>query len=88
MLGIEEADTGWRKSYLIRPAVRPEGVTHVLIGLKTPGSEDVSKLWNTALPVDSMPLDSMARRTQQPAGSTARRDTTRTTTPTTTTGTL
>ena len=27
VLGIEDADTGWRKSYLIRPVVRPEAVT-------------------------------------------------------------
>ena len=26
VVGIEEADTGWRKSYLLRPMVRPEGV--------------------------------------------------------------
>lgn len=52
VLGIEDADTGWRKSYLIRPAVRPEGLTHVLVGLKGEG-KDVAKLWNNTLPVDS-----------------------------------
>jgi rod shape-determining protein MreC len=50
ILGIEDADTGWRKSYLIRPAVRPEAVVHVLIGLKTRDNADLSKLWNTSLP--------------------------------------
>jgi rod shape-determining protein MreC len=45
VVGIEEADAGWRKSYLLRPAVRPEGVTHVLVG--TPGEAlgDLSPLW-------------------------------------------
>lgn len=51
VLGIEDADTGWRKSYIIRPAVRPEGVTHVLVGLKY--ESDIAKLWNTALPADT-----------------------------------
>jgi rod shape-determining protein MreC len=46
ILGIEEADTGWRKSYLIRPAARPEAVTHVLIGLTAGAGEDLAKLWN------------------------------------------
>lgn len=50
ILGIEDADTGWRKSYLITPAVRPEAVVHVLVGLKTKDNADLSKLWNTALP--------------------------------------
>lgn len=51
ILGIEEADTGWRKSYLIRPAVRPEAVIHVLVG--TGGDLDVSKLWNASVPPDT-----------------------------------
>jgi rod shape-determining protein MreC len=46
ILGIEEADTGWRKSYLIRPAARPEAVTHVLVGLNTGADQDLAKLWN------------------------------------------
>ncbi|HEY0810883.1 MAG TPA: rod shape-determining protein MreC [Longimicrobiales bacterium] len=46
ILGIEEADTGWRKSYLIRPAARPEAVTHVLVGLKVGAGDDLAKLWN------------------------------------------
>lgn len=51
VVGIEEADTGWRKSYLVRPAVRPEAVTHVLVG--TPGDggmQDLSPLWSAAPP--------------------------------------
>lgn len=59
VLGIEDADTGWRKSYLIRPAIRPEGVTHVLVGLKKGELSDASKLWNTRLPADSMMPDSI-----------------------------
>jgi rod shape-determining protein MreC len=51
VLGIEEADTGWRKSYLIRPAVRPEAVAHVLVAIH--GSTDVSKLWNNSVPPDT-----------------------------------
>jgi rod shape-determining protein MreC len=55
VLGIEDADTGWRKSYLIRPAVRPEAVVHVLIG--TTPETDVSRLWNTTLPPDTAGSD-------------------------------
>lgn len=40
---VEDADTGWRKSYVVRPAVRPEAATHVLVG--TPGDDDVAALW-------------------------------------------
>jgi cell shape-determining protein MreC len=56
VLGIEDADTGWRKSYLIRPAVRPEAVVHVLIGIMH--ETDVARLWNTTLPADSVTADS------------------------------
>jgi rod shape-determining protein MreC len=46
VVGIEEADTGWRKSYLLRPAVRPESVTHVLVGVPGSGAmEDLAPLW-------------------------------------------
>lgn len=61
VLGIEEADTGWRKSYLIRPSVRPEGTTHVLVGLKG-AVRDVSELWNNRLPADSLPTDTTTSR--------------------------
>lgn len=56
VLGIEEADTGWRKSYLIRPAVRPEAVIHVLIGIKNDQTE-LSQLWNTSVPPDTFTTD-------------------------------
>lgn len=55
VLGIEEADTGWRKSYMIRPAVRPEAVIHVLVGISR--DEDISRLWNTAVPPDTAAQD-------------------------------
>ena len=51
IVGIEEADTGWRKSYLVRPAVRPEAVTHVLVGIPNEsGYEDLSPLWSGGAP--------------------------------------
>jgi rod shape-determining protein MreC len=49
VLGIEEADTGWRKSYLIRPAAQPQAVTHVLIGLDVGAGGDLARLWNNAV---------------------------------------
>jgi rod shape-determining protein MreC len=39
---IESADTGWRKSYVIRPSVRPEAAAQVLVGLATSGRSDLS----------------------------------------------
>lgn len=42
--GVEDAETGWRKSYVVRPAIRPEAVTHVLVGI--PGPEDVESLFD------------------------------------------
>ncbi|MEJ2679703.1 MAG: rod shape-determining protein MreC [Gemmatimonadota bacterium] len=51
VVGVEEAETGWRKSYIVRPAVRPAAVTHVLVGISTRAT-DLSRLWNVA-PADS-----------------------------------
>jgi rod shape-determining protein MreC len=51
VIGVEEAETGWRKSYVVRPAVRPAAVTHALVGIGTRDS-DLSRLWNVA-PADS-----------------------------------
>ncbi|NIR60709.1 MAG: hypothetical protein GWO02_14985, partial [Gammaproteobacteria bacterium] len=50
VVGIEEADTGWRKSYLLRPSVRPESVLHVLVGIRKDrgGEGDLSNLWPVA----------------------------------------
>ena len=39
---VEDEDIGWRKSYEVRPAVRPQGATLVLVG--TPGDDDVAAL--------------------------------------------
>lgn len=53
VVGIDEADTGWRKSYLLQPLVRPEAVSHVLVGVLKEGGMgvDVSALWqSTAAP--------------------------------------
>jgi rod shape-determining protein MreC len=74
ILGIEEADTGWRKSYLIRPAARPEAVTHVLVGLQTGAGQDLAALWNNKVAEPAFVTDS-AR-----AGNAVRRDTTRSST--------
>ncbi|HEX6307911.1 MAG TPA: rod shape-determining protein MreC [Longimicrobiales bacterium] len=52
VLGIEEADTGWRKSYLLRPGVRLEAVTHVLVGIR-PGQADLSDVFNVTAPRDT-----------------------------------
>lgn len=45
VVGVEEAETGWRKSYIVRPAVRPAAVTHALVGIGTRAT-DLSRLWN------------------------------------------
>lgn len=55
VVGIEEAETGWRKSYLVRPAVRPAAVSHVLVAV--PGEEgaaDLSPLWTGVTPEDTI----------------------------------
>ena len=64
VLGIEEADTGWRKSYLLRPSVRPESARHVLVATKQ--ERDMSDVWNVTAPPDSLMRDSVAG----PAGGT------------------
>ena len=48
VVSIDEADTGWRKSYVLRPAVRPEEVMHVLVGLAPEPGADLTALWNMA----------------------------------------
>lgn len=58
VLGIEEADTGWRKSYLLRPAVRPESARHVLVATRQ--ESDLSDVWNVTAPPDSLARDSVA----------------------------
>lgn len=56
VVGIEEADTGWRKSYLVRPTVRPEAATFVLVGVRQDqgGEADLSPLWHVPAPPDTL----------------------------------
>jgi rod shape-determining protein MreC len=54
VIGIEEADTGWRKSYLIRPSVRPEAATQVLVGTRAGARNDLSELWHVTAPPDTL----------------------------------
>lgn len=55
VIGIDEADTGWRKNYVLRPLVRPESITHVLVGVRPSGTRrwDVSSLWYGSAPPDT-----------------------------------
>ena len=78
VLAIDEADTGWRKSYLLRPMVRPEVVTSVLVGIG-PADADMSDLWGSARAVDTTQV-----RPTRPGEQSPRRDTA--SVPTTTTG--
>lgn len=50
--GIDDADTGWRKSYLVRPAARPEGLVHVLVGVQ-PAMRDLTPLFAPDSPADT-----------------------------------
>lgn len=54
--GIEEADTGWRKTYLLRPAVRTQAVSHVLV-TRFDGEgallRDYSAIWAAPAPPDT-----------------------------------
>lgn len=54
VIGIEEADTGWRKSYLIRPLVRPEAASQVLVGTGGVSRRDLSELWQVTAPPDTL----------------------------------
>jgi len=47
VVGVEESETGWRKSYVVQPAVRPAAVTHALVGVGDDHA-DLSRLWNVA----------------------------------------
>lgn len=49
--GIDDADTGWRKSYLVRPAARPEGLVHVLVGVGS--ATDLTPLFTQDTPPDT-----------------------------------
>jgi rod shape-determining protein MreC len=60
--GIEEADTGWRKTYLVRPAVRMQAVVHVLVTRSDAEGallRDYSAIWAVPAPPDTVtPPDS------------------------------
>jgi rod shape-determining protein MreC len=62
VIRIEEADTGWRKSYLIQPAVRPESARHVLVGIGDGNAEDLSDVWHVSAPPDPLLADTMIAR--------------------------
>jgi rod shape-determining protein MreC len=53
--------TGWSKSYLIRPAVRPAEVTQVMILLPERNGEGVESVWSPAAARDSTKRDSTKR---------------------------
>jgi len=56
VVGVEEVDTGWRKSYLVRPAARPEAAMHVLVGVRKDlgGEGDLTPLWPVGSPEDTL----------------------------------
>lgn len=56
IMGVEDVDTGWRKSYLVRPAVRPEAAMHVLVGVRKDlgGEGDLTPLWHINTPDDTL----------------------------------
>jgi len=68
VIGIEEADTGWRKSYLIRPAVRPESVSQVLVGTGMAARGDLSELWHVTAPPDTLQFPADTVGAQAAAG--------------------
>lgn len=66
VIGIEDADTGWRKSYLVRPAVRPEGASQVLVGIGA--ADDLSDIWHVAAPPDPALRDTSGSSAAASAG--------------------
>lgn len=70
VIGIEEADTGWRKSYVVRPAVRPSSAMQVLVvpAATRPAGEDLGTLWQVAAPPDTVSVDT-AGGAEQPGAS-------------------
>src|SRR5690606_22963998 len=66
VLGSEEADTGGRKSYLIRPAVRPEAARAVLVATRSGG--DLSDVWHASAPPDPAFQDTSATATGPEGG--------------------
>jgi rod shape-determining protein MreC len=79
VVGIQDADTGWRKSYLIRPLVRPEAATHVLVGVTATGNLDLTAAWQPGFGRSgpAAPDTMTAADTIAAADTTVRADTTR-----------
>lgn len=50
VVGIHDADTGWRKSYLIQPAVRPAAASQVLVAVAPSGVLDLTGAWQPGSP--------------------------------------
>jgi rod shape-determining protein MreC len=48
VVSIQDADTGWRKSYVVRPSVRPEAAIHVLVGTASSTEADLSHAWDVS----------------------------------------
>lgn len=77
VVGTEEEEAGWRKSYLLRPFVGPGEMTHVLVldtSASMPG-RDLALAWGIRppepVPVDTVPLPTPApvvARPTTPAG--------------------
>jgi rod shape-determining protein MreC len=62
--GIEEADTGWRKTYLLRPSVRTQAISHVLVTVTdSEGAlvRDYSDIWGVPAPADTALQNAAAR---------------------------
>jgi rod shape-determining protein MreC len=70
VLAIDEADTGWRKTYLLRPMIRPEVVTSVLVGTAQ-ARGDLSELWGSARVPDALPAQPSATPGARPNRDTA-----------------
>jgi cell shape-determining protein MreC len=73
----EEAEAGWRKSYLLRPLVSPAEMTHVLVlgeRREALGDQDLALSWGIQPPqpepVDTGRVSAPAPRVSQPATST------------------
>jgi rod shape-determining protein MreC len=67
IMGIDEADAGYVKTYLIRPAVRPEEAKHVLVGRGGTGKTDLSEVWNVTAPADTAALPDTTPPPPRPA---------------------
>ncbi|MGH7507193.1 MAG: hypothetical protein ACRELX_16175, partial [Longimicrobiales bacterium] len=53
---------GWRKSYILRPAIRPEAVRHVLVGVMDAQGGDLTALWHSTASPDTATAPGQANR--------------------------